>query len=391
MDTILLRRWKAFDRKFLDIQGDIDIDNYLAPANRAEELKRFKTALAENRPYNPQFEFEPLPYTRKSVLTAFRDELNPSDPMERIYLEAVNYRLNEIEAAEKHTPDAVTRLSTGVFGKPDNAVLDAAWNNLRTIGADQDSYNGNRGGTVYDAESLAAVCREAMSDYGFDWKVVVKSEMGCKMSVDNFLREFWIREDIRFHESLVRMTIVHEIGTHVLRSENGYAQPLAIFGRGLTGYQFTEEGLAEYAEERCGVLLNDTLYRISGRVIGVQAALSGSFWNVCLAVKNHFDADMAFDIAQRVKLGIADTSRPGAYTKDYTYLAGLLKIRDFFAAAEQPEIDALFAGKVGFRHLPAVMKLQQEGYLRKPKFYPEWWSQGIQNAEWSRKSNSSLK
>jgi uncharacterized protein (TIGR02421 family) len=372
MIEIKNEHWKKLDREFIAIQGDVDLDNYLSPVNRAEELERFKMHVQDNRSYNPQFEYDPVPDVRKSELMAFRDTLNPEDPVEQLYLEAAEYRLGEIEAAEKHTGDIVSSLSIGVYGKPDAGVLQTARHNLRTIQADQEAYRGNRSGRIFDAEALAALCRDAMAAYGFDWKVVVKPEMGCKMAVDNLVKEFWIREDVTFHESLVKMTVVHEIGTHVLRSENGYAQPLEIFGRGLTGYQFTEEGLAEYAEEQCGVLMDDTIYRISGRVIGADVALTSSFWDTYCAVKEYFDLEMAFDIAQRVKLGLRDTSEPGSYTKDYTYLAGLLKIREFFQTAQKIETDALFAGKVGFHHLKTVKMLQAAGYLKPPVVYPEW-------------------
>ena len=367
--------WKEWDNQFIDLQNNIDLDNFLAPSNRASELERFKESVAEGKPYNPVFTFDPLPEVHEKELNEFDARLPEGDPMAAIFREAARYRLGEIRAAKTHLAEDVTRVSHLMYGSPDDAVLKTAWNNVKTLRIDQSSYNGSKPGRIYDAYELAALCRDAMARYGFNWKVVVKKEMGAKAAVDNLIREFWIRSDVKFHESLVRMMIVHEIGTHVLRSENGYAQPLKIFGRGLPAYQYTEEGLAEYAEERTGTLLTDTLYRISGRVIGVRRAIQGSFWDVYSELSPYFDVDMAFDIAQRAKLGIEDTAQAGAYTKDYTYLAGLLKMRDFFQSAGSADLDALFAGKVGFQHLDTVRQLQNGGYLSKPSVYPEWHSQ----------------
>ena len=365
-------RWGKIDEKFKMLQSDIDLDNYLAPVNRSDELLKFKTHVSEGKVYNPVFEYDPLPEVYIKELEALRDDLNPDDPMEMIYLEAVNLRLGEIRAAQHHDARDITDITIQAYGKPDAAVIAVAENNLKRFKPDQKAYQGDVPGKIYDAEELAALCREAMTRYGFNWKVVVKKEMGAKAAVDNLIREFWIRSDVRFHESLVKMMIVHEIGTHVLRSENGYAQPLKIFGRGLPAYQFTEEGMAEYAEERSDCLMDDTVYRISGRVIGVQAALDGSFWDVYTTLKELFDVDMAFDIAQRAKLGLADTSQPGSYTKDYTYLAGLIKIKAFFQTASEAQINAILAGKVGFHHLESVMELQSAGYLLPPSVIPEW-------------------
>lgn len=372
--NIQVERWKEIDECFVSLQGDIDLDNYLAPLNRARELEIFRDKVESGETYNPQFVYDPVPDVHEYELKSFLQDLDIQDPVERIYLDAVRYRLGEINAVREHTGKSVSLLTTTMFGKPDHKLLEVAANNLRkTIRIDQEAYHGLQEGIVYDAEELAQLCRDAMTRYGFNWKVVVKPEMGCKASVDNIIREFWIRADVKFHESLVKMIVVHEIGTHILRSENGYAQPLQLFGRGFPAYQFTEEGLAEYAEEKCGVLMDDTIYRISGRVIGVHEALRSSFWDSYCAVKDYFDLDMAFDIVQRAKLGIADTSQPGAYTKDYTYLAGLLKTREFFKTATTKQIDALFAGKVGYQHLDTIQTLQNSGYLNKPKAYPEWW------------------
>lgn len=365
-------RWSALDRQFIDLQGDIDLDNYLSPSNRTSELQKFKEAVAAGTPYNPVFTYPALPDVKEKALEAFRDSLDPSDPVEAIYHEAVTCRLGEIAGAKTHAADVITGTSLKMYGRPDDDLLAAAHRNLETLQPDQAAYNGTRSGRIYNAEELAAICRDAMRGYGFDWKVVVKKDFGAKAAVDNLLREFWIRSDVQFHESLVTMLVVHEIGCHVLRSENGYAQPLKLFGRGLPAYQFTEEGLAEYSEERADALSDDTIYRISGRAVGVDTALKGSFWDIYQAVRDRFDVDMAFDIAQRAKLGIADTSQPGSYTKDYTYLAGLLRIRKFFQSPSTEDIHALYAGKVGFQHLDTVRKLQASGYLQPPKALPDW-------------------
>ncbi|HPQ38959.1 MAG TPA: DUF1704 domain-containing protein, partial [bacterium] len=335
-------------------------------------IGKFRDAVAQGTPYNPVFTYPELPDVREEALERFRDSLDTSDPVEAIYHEAAVCRLGEIAGAMTHDAGVITKVSLKMYGRPDADLLAAARRNLAQLHPDQAAYNGTRSGRIYNAGELAAICRDAMRGYGFDWKVIVKEDFGAKAAVDNLLREFWIRSDVQFHESLVTMLVVHEIGCHVLRSENGYAQPLKLFGRGLLAYQFTEEGLAEYSEERAGALSDDTVYRISGRAVGVDTALKGSFWDIFCAIGDHFDVDMAFDIAQRAKLGIADTSQPGSYTKDYTYLAGLLRIREFFKAPSIEDIHALYAGKVGFQHLDTVRQLQAAGYLQPPKALPDW-------------------
>ncbi|MCD4654850.1 DUF1704 domain-containing protein [bacterium] len=365
-------RWQEIDRQFMEIQANIDLDNYLSPTNRTSELAKFKDAIKAGKSYNPQFTYDPLPDVHETDLLAFRNSLNKEDPVEDIFFEAAECRLGEIRGAKTHSGEVITDVSLMTYGRPKEDLLVLSRKNLTVLKPDQASYTGDREGRTYNAQELAVICRDAMKSYGFDWKVIVKEDFGAKAAVDNLLKEFWIRGDVQFHESLVTMLVVHEIGCHVLRSQNGYAQPLKIFGRGLPAYQFTEEGLAEYSEEQAGALSEDTIFRISGRAIGVDAALKGSFWDVYLAVRDHFDVDMAFDIAQRAKLGIADTSEAGSYTKDYTYLAGLISIRQFFESPTLQDVNALYAGKVGFQHLTTVKQLQSAGYLVLPEALPEW-------------------
>ena len=362
-------RWENLDARLAEIEGGIDLDTYLSPSNRKAEFNTWLTAYNNGESYNPVFEFDPLPDVREDDLWTFLKSLEKSDPLESVYSDAARLRLGEIEMCKIRRGDIISHRSTAIYGKPGETLLKQARQNLAELPENDPILDGE----TINAEEAAEICRKAMTDYGFSWKVVVKKEMGAKALVDNLIKEFWIRDDVVWSMGVMKMIVVHEIGTHIFRTENGYAQPLGIFGRGLPAYQLTEEGLAEYTELETGCLHNDTIRRISARVIGVDVALRGSFSDVVEAVKGYQEPDMLFDIAQRAKLGQADTSQPGSYTKDYCYLEGFYRMKEWFEASpSQEDLDSLFAGKVGFQHLNLVKELQKDGYLHKPKQLPDW-------------------
>ena len=125
------KRWKQIDEQFVEIQGNIDLDNYLSPVNRTEELQRFKESVANGRTYNPIFEYDPLPDVRENDLKRLRSELNPVDPVEKVYFDAITIRLGEIAAAQQHDGQTVSKQSISAYGQPNDALLEIAWKNLK--------------------------------------------------------------------------------------------------------------------------------------------------------------------------------------------------------------------------------------------------------------------
>ncbi len=363
-------RWKRLDDEWQDIIGTDDLDNYMGPVNRASEFDSLMAAHQRGDVYNPQYVYPELPDLREDQLRHFFENTDPTHPVERIYHRAAQVRMMEIEMARSHDPHIITAHTVDQYGRPSSDLVAHALNNLRWMNELDPAQAGNE---LWNAERTAAACQAAMDRYGFPWRVRVVKEMGAKAMVDNLVHEFWLRADAEFAESAITMLIVHEIGTHVLRSANGNLQPLRIFGTGLPNYQLTEEGLAEFTEEQEQCFLEDTHRRISARCVAVDMSFSKPFTDVFAALLAYYDAPKAYDIVLRAKLGIADTSVPGVFTKDYTYLHGLDLLREFFAV--NPELEQrtpLFAGKIGLDDIPLVSELIDARYLLPPRYLPDF-------------------
>ena len=156
------KRWEQIDKQFMDLQADIDLDNYLAPVNRTAELDRFKSSVADGQPYNPQFEYDPVPNVYEQELRELQDTLSPDDLVEALFLEAIAFRLGEIIAAKSHAAKDITRITLEMHGRPDKNVIQTARTNLAMLQPDQSAYSGNLAGRIYNAEELAEICRDAM-------------------------------------------------------------------------------------------------------------------------------------------------------------------------------------------------------------------------------------
>jgi len=182
----------------------------------------------------------------------------------------------------------------------------------------------------------------------------------ARMQAGNRLLELKKRE--RFSEDYLKRLVVHEIGTHALRGENGALQPLRMFKNGFPGYLDAEEGLAVYNEYRAGLLTNSILRNYAGRIVAIDTASKAGFKETYKELRKHFTQKTAWKLAVRAKRGLKDTSKPGAYTKDTVYLRGFTTILGF---AKNHDPNELYQGKIAPKDLTAIRNIP---HLKKPRF-----------------------
>jgi uncharacterized protein (TIGR02421 family) len=190
---------------------------------------------------------------------------------------------------------------------------------------------------------------------GLRWKVKEK-EMVAGAAFDVGQRTLFINKQRRFSKEEIQRLIVHEIGTHITRAENGKKHKHKLFLMGFPNYLVTEEGLAVYNEERAGLLHNDLLKTYAGRVVAVDLALQSSFSSVYTTLREYFSDEDAFRLTMRVKRGLKDTSKPGGFTKDYFYLEGYYRVKEF--VKKGGSLDSLYTGKIGIEHIPFLRYLE---------------------------------
>lgn len=363
MDNLDLKRLAKLDHEWQEIEGTYRLGPYNAPTNLAEEREAMMAAFAAERSYNPQFEYAEPPEFPTSRIRRFIQSLDPEhSELEESYYRLAHDELLKIEAVQTHAPDVITGHTSLIYGIPDNALIASARAVLKDMLAPKTGSQAEA--KKVSAQAAAAEMQKMLDKLGLEgWTAQVFSPMSAKVSVNRIDNLIKIREGALFSPQDLRRLLVHEIGVHVLRAENGRKQPVGIFSQGFPRYLATEEGLAVYSEETAGVIAVDTMRKYAGRVIAAALALSHSFDEVFHAIVDDVGPDTAFEIVARAKRGVRDTAQPGAHTKDLVYLQGYLKVRAYLEA-HPDDYEVLFVGKIGLSDVKRVKELMQAGMVK---------------------------
>jgi len=324
----------------------------LKPLNVDSERKRFFSEPG----YNPMFTYG-LPSFDIEKVTARLASLEPEDNAVGAILAKIrdNY-LMDAALVKNRGKKEFSEISLRLHGQPTNKLVRKAKKLLYL--------KINKEVPEYTTKDIINKLKLAFVKYGFHWKVEER-DMVANAAVQLETKRLFIKKNSRFSASFLRRIIVHDIGTHVIRSENGLSQPYKFFARGFPGYLKTEEGLAVYNEERNNCLNNFVLKVYAGRVLAVEQALKGSFGDTFKSLSRYFTKNTAWRLTLRAKRGISDTSKPGAFTKDIAYLMGYYSIKDF--VENGGDINKLYYGKIG---IDDIDKLDSIPGLINPKVLP---------------------
>lgn len=314
------------------------------PKNLETERSRFFNDASGT--YNPVFSYE---VDRASLLAAKKE------------LEQLSINTTGIGALfEKKRQELLTiiamMLSIGtrsfsehaitLYNKPDDDLVDRAWKLIRLHDSEERTY--------VPAHIAMVHLQHAMKKYGCSWDVQEK-DMAARACVDLSNKRLLIKKHSFFTKKFIARLIVHEIGTHIVRYQNGTHQPYKIFSHGLSGYLGTEEGLAVLNEELNNCLTRATIKTYAARVIAVHKGLQCTFRETYNYLMPYVGKENAFEVTLRVKRGIGNTFYPGAFTKDHLYLDGYFKVKRYMQRGG--ELRRLYYGKIGLDDLAAVEKI----------------------------------
>lgn len=320
----------------------IFLSSSLQPLNaRKEKEKIFK-----DKTYNPQLKYQPpknqLTQIKKNLLCLRAD----SSVIGQLFSKRIRELILQIDLLRNIGKPVITKYSIELYGEPSKEVVRKATKFL-DLPSQKESFQ-------YSKISVVKKFLDSLLTKGLNWKVIEK-EMVVAAAFNVTERILYINTNRKFSDHDLKRLIVHEIGTHVTRTENGRKQNYKLFSIGFPGYLMTEEGLAVYNESKTGLLSNDVLKNYAGRVVAVDLALKSSFSTVYTNLLESFPKEEAWTLAMRAKRGLADTSKSGAFTKDHVYLSGYYMIKDF--VKKGGNLKNLYAGKIGIQHLPHLRRL----------------------------------
>ncbi|MFT4312604.1 MAG: tyrosine/phenylalanine carboxypeptidase domain-containing protein [Candidatus Woesearchaeota archaeon] len=348
-------RANAIDKKFSELRSLVPVIFSITPVNLLSEKKKFFA----DPTYNPQFTYRPFKTQPSRIIFRLQKLKIPKNHIIYQLLEKKRADvLEHLRLVQARASDSFTEQSIRVYGKPDQKLISRAKLLIKKLEPEQVQVE-------YSLDKVMPKFRQAFIKYGIRWKIAPKS-MVASAAVIPSKRTLFLRKDMRFSKKFIRQLIVHEIGTHILRVENGTLQPYRIFESGFPGYLATEEGLALYNQEINNCSNEKLMKQYAGRVLAIDYALTHSFSQTfAYLTELGFSKQDAWRLCMRVKRGLSDTAKSGAYTKDYLYLHGYYLIKEFLQSGGN--ISDLYYGKIGVEHVSMVKKMPG---LTNPHFIP---------------------
>ncbi|MFH1439169.1 MAG: tyrosine/phenylalanine carboxypeptidase domain-containing protein [Candidatus Woesearchaeota archaeon] len=323
------------------------------PTNEVEEKKKF----FRSNKYEPQFKYEPY----KDNIEKMQERLSELSPdnttLGKLLKQSVNLNYAMLNMLKYRESERFTRYSVLCYGLPEKWLVKEAKRLLKTLKPKKDRKE-------LTTKQIITRMKYAFFKYGFSWNIKEK-DMAASAAVKVAKKELLIKKDEKYSSKFLKRLIVHEIGTHIVRAENGGHQPFRIFERGLPNYLMTEEGLAVVNEEINNCLDNAILRRYAARVVAVDMAQKYGFRKVYNTLRKYLDKELAWRTTVRVKRGLGDTSKPGGCTKDFAYLHGYYAVKKFIE--EGKDINKLYYGKVGVQHVDLLDKIPD---LIEPEYLP---------------------
>ena len=355
----------AATRLLISAERAVGYGHGITPTNGNEWRHRFLARWEAGRPTNPQLEY-PAARGRAAEAIDIACAALPDHRQWRGVLARELSRLDSgLRAMTTRDPSQQTSYARQQFGVPGASDRANAERYLEAHPAES-----VESVPSVTADVLMAAVRTVLAGAGLaDWTVEGNEHMAARMSVIGSRRLVRVRRDAMFWPTEVRRLMVHEIGTHLLRSANGQRQRLQILGYGITGYLATEEGLAVWHEQQSGIADTKVMRRYALRVIASHTALTGDFCAVFGTLRNYTSPDEAFTMALRVKRGLLDTGAPGGYIKDHVYMTGAQTMTTHLEHHPEDH-ELLLATKWPLAEMQTLRAWHRAGIIRGPVYQP---------------------
>ncbi len=364
-DQDLLR----LEDEYWQILTKLNLIQYINPININDEKNIFFKYLDLQKKYNPMFKYMSISFNYKTVeknlLTLQKNFKKLKHPLSISYIQRINFDLSIIHflKARSNNIQNYNFLLTSLYGIPSDEFYKKVKDITKTINVYSLQKKENN---FLDSKQVKEIFFKRLQERNIiNWKILL-DEIPSKISVNTLNKTIKINKYQTFSSLKVKSLIEHEIGTHILRYENGLKQKYKIFRYGFPNYLQTEEGLAILSEHKNNLLSNDDMLVYCCRVIGSYFSNQKNFYELFNIINSYTDdLDLSFTITTRIKRGLIDTSLYGGYTKDQVYLAGFFQLKNF----DNETLKKLYCGKIGFKDIKVTNSLDD---IYQDYILPKW-------------------
>lgn len=334
------------DSKLSDIDQQLKLLAFINPQNLAEQKGLFLNS-KEHEPRflyrEPKVDFDLL----ERELRRLPDQVSHS--LWPLWQDKKNYLFNKIKLLRSVGTPAFTEHSAKLFTPPTEAEYQSA---LKFVAEHQNDTPDHSRAVKCD-EAIAMVKNYLKANSLTHWNVKKIKETVADMQVLKS-GSVLIKANTTFTENRINALLVHEIGTHVFRNENGRQQPYKIFAQGTANYLTTEEGIAVYNQRELGLNLGEKNLYPALSIITIYRSQNDEFRKVFESLIQDFDLDTetAWNRCVKVKRGLNNNQSRGAFTKDVVYFRGHLQVRNYLRKGGS--IEDLYIGKIAIEDLETI-------------------------------------
>ena len=349
---------KNIDIKVCELEEKIKLLAYFNPQNLEEQ----KALFLSQKNQSPRFIYRAF----KIDFERLRSELKkiPRD-VDHFLAELYNEKMVSIEARinllEARDSEEFSVFSKQLFGEVSQGTYKSALKFLK------DHADNLLADTSPELEPRRAI--EMLQEFLdrkklIHWKIkVIESSVAdIQITKENTIL---LKKNATFQENRLKALLVHEIGTHVFRYENGKLQPFRILERGTANYLRTEEGLAIWNQNQLHLDLGEKYLTPALLIVAIFMAEKMSFSDLFqfLLSTHNISIDLAWKLCVKSKRGLQNTKKQVAFTKDCVYFKGHKMIERFIKNGGA--IDDLYVGKIDIEDLSLMEQIND---LKPAKF-----------------------
>ncbi len=349
---------KKIDTKLFRLLKGFELLAYVNPIN-IDVVKR--SFIRSKFTKLPSFKYAPIridPYKLKQELSALPTYQISDVSIRNLYEDVISSYFDKIDLLASLNTKKFQYNSLRYFGRPSRKdILNANYIlHLPPILSEP-----KRVPNIDSTEAMS-LFKDGLKNYTIDCKIELSNRVISQVMVLNSKNTILIRPDAKFSLKEANALIEHEIGVHMVTTQNSKNQDLKIFNIGLPVNTLTQEGIAILAEYLSGNLTLARLKKLAMRVIIADMMCNGANFIECFNyLTQHLllNTNEAFTIVTRVFRG-------GGFTKDYLYLSGFIQALKHWKSGKS--MLPLLVGKASLKYYDTIEEMIDRDMIKSPKF-----------------------